>query len=398
MFAKRTIRDLDIAGKRALVRVDFNVPLDEQDQVRDDTRIRAAIPTLEFLAAARAKIILVTHLGRPKGFDEKLRVDPVARKLGELIGRPVCKSETTTGPEVKRAADALRSGEVLLLENVRFEGGEKQNDREFAKELASLADVYVNDAFGVCHRQHASTYGVTEFLPAAAGFLLEKEVKTLSGLLENPAHPFLVILGGNKVSDKIGVIKKFLKVVDGLLTGGGMCFTFFKAQGLSVGHSLVQDEMLETCEQLLGKVSNNGWHFYLPSDIVIAKEVARTSAARVVPAREMPECWMGLDIGPRTIEAYVKALANAKTIFWNGPLGVFEMEAFSAGTRRIAEAVANSQATTIVGGGDTDAALRQYGLEDKISFISTGGGASLKMLEGQVLPGVEALDDLEVRQ
>ncbi len=391
LFNKKTIRDIDVRGKRVLVRVDFNVPLDEMGKVIDDTRIRATLPTIDYLLGNGAKVILVSHLGRPKNFDERFRLDPVARALSRLLNRSVRKVDRTVTDKVIKAANELKAGDVLMLENVRFNPGEKENDPEFARALASLADIYVNDAFGAAHRAHASTAGVAKYLPAVAGLLLEREVSNLSRLLENPDRPFLAILGGNKVSDKIGVIDKFLEIVDVLLTGGGMCFTFLKAKGFNIGDSICQEEELDHCRKLLDKVEKNGITFYLPTDVVVADAFAEDANHKVVSVDRIPDGWMGLDIGPKTVEIYRGVMKRARTIFWNGPMGVFEMEPFSQGTRAIAEAIADSRATTIVGGGDSDAALKKYGLEDRISFVSTGGGASLKLLEGSPLPGLEAL-------
>ncbi|MDI6892596.1 MAG: phosphoglycerate kinase [Actinomycetota bacterium] len=393
MFNKKTIRDIDVRGKRVLVRVDFNVPLDEMGEVADDTRIRATLPTIDYLCGDGAKVILISHLGRPKNFDERFRLDPVARALSRLLNRPVRKVDRTVTDEVIKAVNELKAGDVLMLENVRFNPGEKENDPEFARALASLADVYVNDAFGAAHRAHASTAGVAKYLPAVAGLLLEREVSSLSRLLGNPEHPFLAILGGNKVSDKIGVIERFLDIVDALLTGGGMCFTFLKAKGFNIGDSICQEDGLDHCRRMLDKAEKNGTPFYLPTDVVVADAFAEDANHKVVSANRILNGWMGLDIGPETVEIYRDVVKRARTIFWNGPMGVFEMEPFSQGTRAIAEAIASSGAMTIVGGGDSDAALKKYGFEDRISFVSTGGGASLKLLEGSPLPGLEALLD-----
>ncbi len=394
MFSKKTLRDIDVTGKRVLVRVDYNVPLTEDGEVRDDTRIRASLPTIRYLLEKQAKIILITHLGRPGGkVDPAVRLDPIARALSRLIGREVKKVDVTVGEEAKRAVENLKEGEILLLENVRFNPGEKVNDPEFARELASLADIFVNDAFGTAHRAHASTVGVTKYLPSVAGFLLERELTQLSRLLEDPEKPFYAVLGGNKVSDKIGVIKRFMEIVDALFIGGGMCFTFLKAQGYSIGNSILQEDFLEEARKIIKETEDNGLALYLPKDVVIAREIKEGAEHKVVPVNGIPDGWMGLDIGPQTIKEYKDGLKEARTIFWNGPMGVFEIDAFAAGTRAICEALAESEATTIVGGGDSDAALRKFGLEDKVDFISTGGGACLKFLEGEKLPGVEALQE-----
>ncbi|MBI4744799.1 MAG: phosphoglycerate kinase [Actinobacteria bacterium] len=391
---KKTVKDIDVSGKRVLVRVDFNVPLNENGEVVDGTRIEAALPTINYLLSKNCKVILMSHLGRPDGkVEEKLRLTPVAEFLSELLERPVKKADKTVTDEVKTAASNLKEGEILLLENLRFNPGEKKNDPEFAKNLASLADIYVNDAFGAAHRTHASTVGVANYLPAVAGLLLEKEIDNLNGLLENPKKPFIAVLGGNKVSDKVKVIDRLLDVVDGLLTGGGMCFTFLKAKGLNIGNSICQNEELEHAEEMLKKAEKNKVGFYLPKDVVVANELSESANHKVVSVENIPSDQKGLDIGPETISEYKKILATASTIFWNGPMGVFEMKPFENGTREVAQAIVDSKGTTIVGGGDSDAALKKFGLEKTISFISTGGGASLKVLEGAVLPGIEALMD-----
>lgn len=392
---KKTVRDIDVSGKRVLVRADFNVPLSEDGVVQDDTRIRAVLPTINYLMDHKAKVILMSHLGRPKGVDERYRLNPVAAALSNFLGKTVRKLDETVSENVEAAVQGLKEGDVLLLENVRFNAGEKENDPQFSQKLAKLADIYVNDAFGAAHRAHSSVVGVTEFLPSVAGLLLAKEVDTLTHLLEDPERPFCAVLGGNKVSDKIGVINKFLDIVDFLLTGGGMCFTFLKAKGLSIGKSVCEDGELEHAKEMLEKAEKNSVTLCLPIDLVVADRFAEDANHKVVSAEDIPAGWLGLDIGPKTIETYRKFLGNAKTIFWNGPLGVFEMKPFSEGTKSIAEIVASSDGTTIVGGGDSDAALRKFDLEDKVTFISTGGGASLKMLEGVPLPGVEALMDKE---
>ncbi len=394
MFGKKTVLDVDVTGKRVLVRVDFNVPLTKNREVADNTRIKAVLPTIEYLIEKGAKIILISHLGRPKGkMDDAVRLDPVAECLSKLLGKHVQKTDKTVTNEVKAAVGQLEDGDVLLLENVRFNPGEKKNDPEFAQQLALLADVYVNDAFGTAHRSHASTVGVTNYLPAYSGFLLEKEVIELNKLLESPDKPFMAVLGGNKVSDKIGVIDKFLGIVDVILTGGGMCFTFLKAKGINIGGSICQDDELEHSLRMLKNAKEKGVDFLLPVDVVVAEGLSDDTRYKVVSVEDIPKGWMGLDIGPKTIEIYKNKLEGAKTIFWNGPMGVFEMEPFSCGTKTIASVIAESQATSIVGGGDSDAALRKYGFEEKVSFVSTGGGASLKLLEGAPLPGVEALLD-----
>jgi phosphoglycerate kinase len=394
MFEKRTVKDLDVDGKRVLVRVDFNVPLDD-GTVTDDTRIRGALPTLRYLVDHDAKVILVSHLGRPNGEpDDRFRLDPVVQLLSRLLGRNVYKVDGVVGPEVTEAVSRMVPGEVLILENVRFHPGEKSNDPAFAAELAGLADLYVNDAFGTAHREHASTAGVADYLPSAAGLLLEREVTTLRGMLEGAERPFVSVLGGSKVSDKLAVIDRLLDNVDTLLVGGGMCFTFLVAQGESVGASIVEGEWVDRVAGMIAKADELGVELLLPVDFVVASEIAEDADTRIVGRGEFLEGMMGLDIGPTTIELFSQAIARARTIFWNGPMGVFEMAPFEEGTRQIARAIArNSRAVSVVGGGDSDAALRKYGLEDEMTFVSTGGGASMKLLEGVALPGVEALDD-----
>ena len=389
---KKTVKDVDVKGKRVLVRVDFNVPM-ENGQVTDDRRIRAALPTIQYLLDQGASVILMSHLGRPKdGPDPKFAMDPVAARLGELLNRPVKKLDDCVGPEVEAAVKAMQPGDVTLLENTRFHAEEKKNDPAFAAQLAALGEVYVNDAFGSAHRAHASTAGVTETLrPAVAGFLLEKELEYLGGALANPTPPFLAIMGGAKISDKIAVIENLLAKVDSLLIGGGMANTFFVAQGHNVGNSLVEDEAIETARKLLAEHADK---LVLPVDCVVASEFKADAEAKVVPVDEVPDDGMILDIGPATIAHFSNRLAAAKTVVWNGPMGVFEFPRFAEGTFAIARALAGlSGATTIIGGGDSAAAVEQSGLADKMSHISTGGGASLEFLEGKTLPGVAALDD-----
>lgn len=390
MSDKKTIRDIDVKGKRVLVRVDFNVPLD-QGKVADDTRIRAALPTIQYLIEQEARIILMSHLGRPKGkVREELRLTPVAERLAELLDRPVAMAVDCVGEKVETAVDRLRPGDVLLLENLRFHPGEEANDPEFASRLASLGEVYVNDAFGTAHRAHASTEGVARRLPAVAGFLMEKELNFLSKALESPGHPFVAILGGAKISDKIGVVDNLLGKVDALLVGGGMANTFLKAQGYEAGQSLVEDESLPLARELLDKA---GRKLVLPVDVVVADRFDAEAQSKVVSVEEVPAEWRILDIGPATIERFAQELRTAKTVVWNGTMGVAEFPRFAAGTRAVIEMLAESQATTIVGGGDTAAAVHQAGMVEKMSHVSTGGGASLEMLEGKVLPGVAALAD-----
>lgn len=397
MFHKKTIRDLDVSGKRVLVRVDYNVPLTSDNHVADDTRILATLPTIRYLISKGAKIILVTHLGRPKGYDPKLRVDPTAEALSRFLAKPVRKLDRTIGEEVRKLIEIMNPGDIILLENLRFHDAEKNNDLEFARELASLADLYINDAFGVAHREHASTVGVTKFLPAVAGFLLEREIVYLQKLLEAPERPFFAVLGGNKISDKLGVIRSFLHKVDELFLGGGMCFTFFKAKGLNIGKSIVWDEYLDEAKEILKEVEsgNECCRLHLPEDVVLAPEISESATIKVSSIEEFYDDWKGLDIGPETQRDYKKKLGEARTIFWNGPMGVYEISAFSSGTKEICRSLAYSKATTIVGGGDSDAALREFGYSGLITFVSTGGGASLKFLEGTSLPGVDALLDAD---
>lgn len=390
MSDKKTIRDTDVKGKRVLVRVDFNVPLDD-GKVADDTRIRAALPTIQYLIEQGARVILMSHLGRPKGkVREELRLTPVAERLAELLDRPVAMAVDCVGEEVEAAVDRLRPGDVLLLENLRFHPDEEANDPGFVSRLASLGEVYVNDAFGTAHRAHASTEGVAHRLPAVAGFLMEKELNFLSKALENPEQPFVAILGGAKISDKIGVVDNLLGKVDALLIGGGMANTFLKAQGYQVGQSLVEEESLPLAQELLDKV---GRKLVLPVDVVVADKFDAEAQSKIVGVEEVPPEWRILDIGPATVERFAQELYTAKTVVWNGTMGVAEFPQFAAGTQAIIEMLAESQATTIVGGGETTAAVQQAGLVEKMTHVSTGGGASLEFLEGKTLPGVAALAD-----
>ncbi|HSC03048.1 MAG TPA: phosphoglycerate kinase [Solirubrobacteraceae bacterium] len=383
----RTLRDLgELRGKRVLVRVDFNVPLAD-GAVTDDMRIRAAVPTIEELRRRGARLVLASHLGRPKDREASLSLAPVAERLGELIGAPVRLAPGVVGDEVRAAVGELGDGDVLLLENVRYEPGETKNDPDFARSLASLADVYVDDAFGAAHRAHASTEGVARLLDErAAGLLLEREVSTLMGVLEDPARPLISVLGGAKVSDKIAVIERFLQTADTIIIGGAMCFPFLAAQGHSVGDSLCAEEDVELAKQILA-----GAEPRLPVDLVVGDRFAADAATRTIDGVDVPDGWMGLDIGPKTAREYSEVIAQAGTVFWNGPMGAFELEPFAAGTRAVAEAVAAAPGTTVVGGGDSAAALRQFGLEDQVTHLSTGGGATLELIEGKQLPGVEAL-------
>ncbi|HOQ67043.1 MAG TPA: phosphoglycerate kinase [Candidatus Atribacteria bacterium] len=394
---KKTIRDIpepELKGKRVLVRVDFNVPVDENRHITDDTRIVESLPTIKYLKERGAKVILVSHLGRPEGkFVEELKMDPVARRLEELLGEKVYKVDDCIGEEVEKAISQLQEGEVLLLENIRFYPQEEANDEEFARALARLADIYVNDAFGTAHRAHASTAGVAKFLPAYAGFLMEKELEALGEKLNNPVRPFLAILGGAKVSTKIGVIRKLLEKVDALLLGGGMTYTFVKALGYEVGNSIVEDSMIEEASDILRIARERGVRLELPEDFVVAREAKEGVETKIVKWNQIPPDMAGFDIGPETIEKFGRYIQEARTIFWNGPVGVFEVEPFSRGTMAIARKIAESGAISVVGGGDTIAAIKKAGVEDKITHISTGGGASLEFLEGRALPGVEALQD-----
>ncbi|KAF0110286.1 MAG: phosphoglycerate kinase [Chloroflexi bacterium] len=390
MFNKKTIRDIDAKGKKVLVRVDFNIPL-KDSIVGDDTRIQAALPTIKYLLDQGAAVILCSHLGRPKGGpEEKYSMKPVAEHLAKCLGMKVAFASDCIGPDAESAAKMLKSGEVLLLENTRFHAEEEKNDMGMAKQLASLADLYVNDAFGTAHRAHASTEGVTHFLPGVAGFLLEKEIKYLGQAVTDPKKPFVAIMGGAKISDKIGVIKNLLSKADTILIGGGMANTFFKAQGYPVADSLVEDEALETAKTLLKEA---GTKLRLPVDLVLADKFDAEAKSRITPAGPVEDGWRILDIGPETVKAYAQVIEGAGTVVWNGPMGVFEFPRFAEGTYGIAKAVAASNAVSIIGGGESVAAIQQSGLANKITHISTGGGASLEMLEGLELPGVAALQD-----
>lgn len=392
---KKTVRDLDVAGKKVLVRVDFNVPFDDKGNISDDTRIRASLETIKYLLEHKAAVILMAHLGRPKGqVNPKYSLAPVAKHLGKLLSKKILFAADCTGPEAAAAAKKLKAGHVLLLENLRFHKEEEKNDMEFAEQLASLADLYVNDGFGVSHRAHASVEGVTHFLPAAAGFLLEKEIEYVGRAVTEPLHPFAAIIGGAKVSDKIGVINNLLDKVDTLLIGGGMANTFLAAQGCSMGKSLVEEDKIELAKELLAKAKKNKVNLLLPTDLVMAEAFAADAKHVTEDVKHLNQDYMALDIGAETAKAYAAALADAKMIVWNGPMGVFEMDAFCKGTEAVAKAVARSRAVSIVGGGDSVAAVEKLGLAKRISHISTGGGASLEYLEGKVLPGVAALDDL----
>ena len=389
----KTIDQLDAAGKRVLVRVDFNVPV-KDGVVTDDTRSRAALPTIKKLVDDGARIVLMSHRGRPsgEGFEEEFSLRPAALRLSELLGKPVAFASDIAGEDATAKAAALKDGEILIVENLRFDKREKKNVPEFCEELAKLGEVYVNDAFGTAHRAHASTAGVASLLPAYAGYLMEKEVSTLTGMLDDPKRPFCAILGGSKVSDKIQVIEALLDKCDTLVIGGGMCFTFLLAQGYEVGTSLKEEDWVERAAGLLEKAKEKGVEFLLPVDVVCADKFAEDANIKTVPVSEIPSDMMGLDIGPETSKLYAEAVSKAKTVFWNGPMGVFEMDAFAEGTKQVALAVgANKEADTIIGGGDSVAAVNKFKLADQMTFISTGGGASMELVEGKTLPGVAAL-------
>ena len=391
---KKTVKDIDVKGKKVLVRCDFNVPLDAEHNITDETRINAALPTIKYLLNSGAAVILCSHLGRPKGgFEAKFSLAPVAKSLSQKLGFTVKLAKDVVGPDAKALAAAVKPGEAVLLENVRFEPGEEKNDPALSKELASMADIYVSDAFGTVHRAHSSTAGVAAFLPAVAGFLIGKELDFLGGAITTPVRPFVAILGGAKVKDKIGVITNLLDKVDTLLIGGGMAYTFIKAQGGEIGGSLLDAERIDLAKELLEKAKAKGVKMLLPVDNLAGDAFSNDCNIKLVDAKAIPEGFQGMDIGPRTIELFSAEIAKAKTVVWNGPMGVFEMPNFAEGTLAIAKAMASSSATTIIGGGDSAAAVTQMGLADKMSHISTGGGASLEFLEGKELPGVAALND-----
>lgn len=387
---KATVRDIDLKGKKVLMRVDFNVPL-KDGEVADDTRIRRALPTIKYVLEQGASLVLMSHLGRPKGkVVESLRMDPVAKRLSELLGKPVQKLNDCVGDEVEEKVSEMKSGDVILLENTRFHPEEKKNDPEFAKKLARLGEIFVNDAFGTAHRAHASTVGVAEYLPAVAGFLMEKELEFLGKALKSPERPFYAILGGAKVKDKIGVIENLSKICDGILIGGGMAFTFLKAKGYEIGKSLLDTEI--DAKSLMEKIEKKIL-FALPEDVVVTDDSKGNGKDKIVSVDSIPKDMMGVDIGPKTIEKFKETLKNAKMVFWNGPMGIFEVDKFAKGTVEIAKAVAEVKGTTIIGGGDSVSAVKKAGVSDKMTHISTGGGASLEFMEGKVLPGVSALTD-----
>jgi phosphoglycerate kinase len=389
---KKTIRDIDVDKKRVLVRVDFNVPLDG-GRVADDTRIRAALPTINYLRERNARVILISHLGRPKGEEKRLCMDPVADRLSQLLDMQVMKLNDCTGDVVEASLAELPEGGVAVLENSRFYPGEKQNDPGWAKRLARLADIFVNDAFGTVHRAHASTAGVAEYLPGVAGLLVENELTQLSRLTDSPAHPFVTILGGVKVSDKIGVIGRFLDFADAILIGGAMCFGFLKAEGIDVGASKVEEEAVEVAAAALAKAKGSSCRILLPVDLVVADRFDAAAETRVVAADQILDGWMGMDIGPATAAMFTDEIKKARTIFWNGPMGAFEMEPFAGGTRAVADAVASADALTVTGGGDTVAAVNKFGVAGKLDHVSTGGGAAMEFLEGKDLPGIAVLQD-----
>ena len=391
---KMSVRDIDVKGKRVFCRVDFNVPM-KDGQVTDDTRIRAALPTIQFLMEKGAKVILASHLGRPNGaVVEELRLNAVAARLTELLGKTVVKTDVAFGEEAETAIAGLAEGEVVLLENVRFYAGEEKNDPELAKAFAALADVYVNDAFGAAHRAHASTEGIAQHIPAVAGLLMEKELDVLGKALSNPERPFTAVIGGSKVKDKIGVIENLLDKVDNLIIGGGLAFTFTKAMGHEIGASLLEEDKIELAKSFVEKAKAKGVNFYMMEDCVVADKFAADATTQVVDVDSIPEGWMGLDIGPKTVDTYRKVITDSKLVIWNGPMGVFEMPAFENGTKSVALALADAQDTySVIGGGDSAAAVEQFDLADKMDHISTGGGASLEFMEGKALPGVVALND-----
>ena len=393
-MSKKTVKNIDLKGKKVFVRCDFNVPMDENKNITDNRRIVSALPTIKYLLDQNCKVILSSHLGRPKGeFKPEYSLEPVAKELSRLLEKEVIMAKDVIGEDATEKAANLKEGEILLLENVRFHREETDNDPEFAKKLASMAEVFVNDAFGTAHRAHASTTGIADYLPAVSGFLIEKELKFLGDALNNPERPFVAILGGAKVSDKIGVIDSLLEKVDTLIIGGGMAYTFFKAQGYEVGNSLCELDKLDLAKELMEKAKSKGVKLMLPVDTVVGKEFKEDTESKTVKWTEIPADWEGFDIGKETIEMYKKELANAKTVVWNGPLGLFEFEQFAVGTNEIAKALAELEATTIIGGGDSAAAVEKAGLAEKMTHISTGGGASLEFLEGKKLPGIECLLD-----
>lgn len=391
---KKSIRDVaDLAGKRVFVRVDFNVPL-ENGVITDDTRIRETLPTIKYLIEKGAKVILASHMGRPKGeFVDSMRLTPAAVRLGELLGKPVAKADEAVGDAVKAQIAELKNGDVLVLENVRFYKGEEKNDAELAKQFAELADLFVNDAFGAAHRAHSSTAGIAQYLPAVSGLLMEKELDVLGKALSNPERPFTAIIGGAKVKDKIDVIDNLINLSDNLILGGGLCFTFLKAQGYSIGASMLDEEKLELAKTFINKAKEKGVNLLIPVDVVVADKFDANAETKIVDVDAIPDGWLGLDIGPKTSKIYADTIKNSKLVVWNGPMGVFEMDAFAAGTKAVGEACAETAGYTVIGGGDSAAAVEKFNLGSKMDHISTGGGASLEFMEGKALPGVVALND-----
>ncbi|MEM5620803.1 phosphoglycerate kinase [Bacillus thuringiensis] len=391
---QKSIRDVDLKGKRVFCRVDFNVPMKE-GKITDETRIRAALPTIQYLVEQGAKVILASHLGRPKGQAvEELRLTPVAARLGELLGKDVKKADEAFGPVAQEMVAAMNEGDVLVLENVRFYAGEEKNDAELAKEFAALADIFVNDAFGAAHRAHASTAGIADYLPAVSGLLMEKELDVLGKALSNPERPFTAIIGGAKVKDKIGVIRHLLDKVDNLIIGGGLAYTFVKALGHEIGLSLCEDDKIELAKEFMQLAKEKGVNFYMPVDVVITEEFSETATTKIVGIDSIPSNWEGVDIGPKTREIYADVIKNSKLVVWNGPMGVFEMTPFAEGTKAVGQALADAEGTySVIGGGDSAAAVEKFGMADKMSHISTGGGASLEFMEGKELPGVVCLND-----
>jgi len=396
VLRKRKLRDINISGKKVLVRVDFNVPIDQQGNIEDDTRIKASLPTIEYLLDAKAKVILMSHLGRPKGKDQKYSLLPVAKRLSRYLNKDVIMAEDCVGPGVKALVDKMKEGDVLLLENLRFHKEEEENDENFARELASLGEVYVSDAFGTCHRKHASVYTVPKILkPAVMGFLLEKEISYFEKAMVNPQRPVVALLGGVKVSSKIGIIKNLLKRVDKIFVGGAMAFTFIKAMGYEVGSSIVEESFIQTARDIMEVAKKLGVKFYLPVDFVLGRELSESTPTKLVPWQEIPQGWMGLDIGPVSVSLLREIISDAQTIIWNGPMGAFEFDRFEDGTYETAKLLANSSALTIAGGGDTDHAIHRAGVYNSIDFVSTGGGAFLELLEGNTLPCIKVLDNVE---
>ncbi|WP_427108683.1 phosphoglycerate kinase [Lysinibacillus xylanilyticus] len=393
MLNKKTMKDIDVKGKRVFVRVDFNVPMAD-GAITDETRIRAAIPTIEYLVEQGAKVILASHLGRPKGeVKEDMRLTAVGVRLAELIGKPVTKLDESIGQEVEEAVANMQNGDMILLENVRFHAGEEKNDPALAEQFAKLADVYVNDAFGAAHRAHASTEGIAKHVPAVSGFLMQKELDVLGKALSNPEHPFTAIIGGAKVKDKIGVIDSLLEKVDHLIIGGGLSFTFIKAQGHDIGKSLLEEDKIDLAKSFIEKAKAKGVQLHMPIDAVVANEFSKDAETQIVDVDAIPADWMGLDIGPKTAAKYAEVIKNSKLIIWNGPMGVFEMDKFANGTKTVADAMATTAGYTVIGGGDSAAAVEKFEVADKMDHISTGGGASLELMEGKELPGIVALND-----